>query len=182
MTGRLRDLTMNADGTQNVTVTVSGDFRATFDELRDKLLDVELKQHREKRTRDQNAYMWVLADRISAVANVDKVDVYREAIRSIGGVSETICVRNKAVDPIRESWQARGLGWITDTIPSKIEGCTNVILYFGSSTYNTKQLSAVIDHLIQDAKSLGIETDTPEKLAQLQAEWEDYEARHRKRS
>lgn len=182
MTGRLRDLTLNRDGTQNITVTVSGDFRQSFDELHEQLLDIELKPHKEKRTRDQNAYMWVLCDRIAAAANVDKLDVYREAIRSIGGVSETICVKSKAADAIRECWQAKGLGWITDTFPSKIDNCTNVILYFGSSTYNTKQLAAMIDHLIQDAKALGIETDTPEKLAQLQAEWEAYEARHRKRS
>ena len=182
MTGKLRDLTMNRDGTQNITVTVAGDFRQSFDELRDKLLDVDLKPHRQKRSLDANGYMWVLVDKIAQALKADKLEIYRDAIRHIGGVSEPVCVRDKAVQPLRESWEARGLGWITDTMPSKIDGCTTVILYYGSSTYDSKQMSGLIDHLIQDAKALGIETDTPEKLAQLQAEWEAYDARHKKRS
>ena len=34
MTGRLKDLTVNRDGTQNVTVTISEDFSEAFDELK----------------------------------------------------------------------------------------------------------------------------------------------------
>lgn len=180
MTGRLRDLTLNRDGTQNITITVQADFRERFDELKEQQLDIEIKVHRKKRSRDANAYCWVLIDKIAEALREDKVNVYREAIRHIGGVSEPVCVRNRAVQPIRESWQSKGLGWITDTMPSKIKDCTTVILYYGSSTYDTKQMSALIDHLVQDAKALGIETDTPERLAQLQAEWAEYEARHRK--
>jgi hypothetical protein len=52
-------------------------------------------------------------------------------------------------------------------MPSKINGCTNVILYYGSSTYNTAQMSLLIDHLVQDAKALGIETMTPQELEAL---------------
>ena len=179
MRGKLRDLTMNRDRTQNITITVDVDFRQKFDELKDKNLDIEIKLHREKRSKDANAYLWVLVDKIAEALKEDKVEVYREAIRHIGGVSEPICVRNRAVEPIRESWEQKGIGWITDTMPSKLEGCTTVILYYGSSTYDTKQMSALIDHLVQDAKALGIETDSPERLAQLQKEWADYEVQHR---
>ena len=180
MRGKLRDLTLNRDRTQNITITVDADFRQKFDELKDKNLDIEIKLHREKRSKDANAYMWVLVDKIAEALKEDKETVYREAIRHIGGVSEPICVRNRAVQPIRESWEQKGIGWITDTMPSKLEGCTTVILYYGSSTYDTKQMSTLIDHLIQDARELGIETDTPERLAQLQQEWADYEARYKR--
>ena len=159
MTGKLRDLTINRDRTQNVTVTIGADFRETFDRLKDKVVDIEIKPHRDKRSKDANAYCWVLIDKIAAALNEDKVDVYREAIRNIGGVSEPICVRDRAVDAIRESWEQRGIGWITDTMPSKIEGCTTVILYYGSSTYDKEQMSRLIDHLTRDAQELGIAID-----------------------
>ena len=159
MTGKLRDLTINRDRTQNVTVTIGADFRETFDRLKDKVVDIEIKPHREKRSRDANAYCWMLIDKIAAAMNEDKVTIYREAIRSIGGVSEPICVRDRAVDAIRESWEQRGIGWITDTMPSKIEGCTTVILYYGSSTYDKEQMSRLIDHLTRDAQELGIAID-----------------------
>ena len=180
MKGRLRDLTLNPDRTQNITFTVDADFRERFDELREKDLDVEVKIHRDKRTKDQNAYAWALIDKIAEALREDKVTVYREAIRNIGGVSDPICVKDKAVELIRESWEQKGIGWITDTMPSRIKGCTIVILYYGSSTYDTKQMGALIDHLIQDAKSLGIETDSPERIEQLKQEWAEYEAQHKK--
>lgn len=159
MTWKLRDLTINRDRTQNVTVTIGADFRETFDRLKDKVVDIEIKPHREKRSRDANAYCWMLIDKIAAAMNEDKVTIYREAIRNIGGVSEPICVRDRAVDAIRESWEQRGIGWITDTMPSKIEGCTTVILYYGSSTYDKEQMSRLIDHLTRDAQDLGIAID-----------------------
>ena len=180
MTGKLRDLTMNRDGTQNLTITVSADVRDLFDNLADKDVDIEIKAHRGKRSREANAYAWVLIDKIAEAMREDKVSIYRNTIRHIGGVSEPVCVRDKAVTALRECWEQRGIGWITDTMPSKIDGCTTVILYYGSSTYDTKQMSALIDHLVQDAKALGIPTDTPQQIAQLQKEWAEYEARHKK--
>lgn len=65
MRGKLRDLTMNRDGTQNITVTVSADFREKFDQLSDKDLDIEIKQHREKRSKNANAYFHVLVNKIA---------------------------------------------------------------------------------------------------------------------
>ena len=167
MNGRLKDLTRNMDGTWNLTVTVTGDCRAIWDKYREKEIDLEVKQHRNKRSLDANGYAWVLMDKIAARMHIDKVEVYREAIKNIGGVSETVCVQDKAVDRLRQGWEQNGIGWQTDTMPSKLKGCTNVILYYGSSTYDTQQMSLLIDHIVQDAKALGIETMTPAELEAL---------------
>lgn len=164
MIGKLRDLTINRDKTQNITVTVGADFREMFDSLKDKQIDITIKPHREKRSLSANAFMWVVVDRIAEALNEDRVTVYREAIRAIGGVSEPVCVRNKAVKALREAWENRGLGWLTDTIDSKIDGCTTVILYYGSSYYDRAQMNRLIDHLIRDAEDLGLVIEKPEDL------------------
>ena len=164
MIGKLRDLTINRDKTQNVTVTVGADFREMFDCLKDKQIDITIKPHREKRSLSANAFLWVVVDRIAEALNEDKATVYREAIRSIGGVSEPVCVRNKAVKALREAWESKGLGWITDVIDSKIDGCTTVILYYGSSTYDRAQMARLIDHLLRDAQDLGLVIEKPEDL------------------
>jgi hypothetical protein len=171
MQAKLRELTLNRDGSQNVTLTVSSDFRPLFDELAGKELDVEIKQHRKKRSLSANAYCWVLVDKIAARSGVDKTSVYRETIRNIGGVSDIVCCQDRAVEALRSGWQAHGVGWITETMPSKLEGCTNVILYYGSSTYDTAQMSRLIDLLVMEAKELGIETATPQELDRLREEW-----------
>lgn len=56
-------------------------------------------------------------------------------------------------------------------MPSKLKGCNNLILYYGSSTYNTEQMSRLIDNIVQDCKAVGIETMTPAELAALKDAW-----------
>ena len=175
MIGKLKDLTRNMDGSWNLTVTVTGDCRAVWDKYREKEIDVEIKRYRPKRSLDANGYAWVLLDKIAAKMHLDKADVYREAIKAIGGTSEIVCIQDKAVESLRRGWEMHGLGWQTDTMPSKIKGCTNVILYYGSSTYDTRQMSILIDHIVQDAQALGIETMPP---AELEALIGAYEQKH----
>ncbi len=167
MKGRLLDLSVGLNRKQRLTLEIDGDFRQEFDNLHEADLDIEIKKYRQKRSLDANAYAWVLIDKIAKVMRIEKKQVYQEAIRNIGGVSETVCVQAAAVDRLCSSWAAHGLGWQADVMPSKLEGCSNVVLYFGSSTYDTRQMSALIDQLVQDAKALGIETLPPNELSRL---------------
>lgn len=167
MRGKLKDLTFDRDGDQNITITVREDFGEQYDKLKDGEVNIEIKKYCKRRSLDANAYAWVLVDKIATVLRTDKADVYRQQIRNIGGVSEIVCIQNAALEKFRAAWEKNGLGWQTDTIPSKIDGCTNVVLYYGSSTYDANQMTQLIDHLIQDAKALGIETMTPLELERL---------------
>lgn len=132
---------------------------------------VEVKQHKKQRSLDANAYCWVLIDKLSEKLNVSKTEIYRQAIKEIGGNSETVCVPTKAVNKVCEGWEHNGIGWQTETFKSKIDGCTNVILYYGSSSYNTNQMSMLIDNIVQDCKALDIETLTPKELQALKDGW-----------
>ena len=149
------------------------DFKQLVDELKDKpKLSIEVKPYRARRSLDANAYFFVLADKVAEKLNTTKVDVYRNCIKEIGGVSETVCVKDDAVEKLCEAWEEKGIGWQTDTFPSKLQGCTNVILYYGSSTYDTAQMSRLIENIIQDCKDLGIETATPDEIAYMLSLWE----------
>jgi uncharacterized protein YbbC (DUF1343 family) len=86
-------------------------------------------------------------------------------------VSSIVAVQNKAVDKFRKEWEDRGLGWQTETIPIKTEGCTGVIVYYGSSTYDTKQMARLIDAIVQDCQAIGIETRPQEEIDSLLEEW-----------
>ena len=147
------------------------DFKLMMDELNDKALSIEVKQYKAKRSLDANAYFFVLADKLAAKLGTSKEEVYRNAVRDIGGVSEIVCVKNEAVERLREGWSKNGIAWQTETFPSKIDGCTNVILYYGSSTYTTDQMSRLIENIVQDCKAVGIETRTPNEIANLLSMW-----------
>ena len=155
---RLLDLSMGLNGRQRLTIELDSDFRSEFDELHDVEVDVKVTKHRVKRSLDANAYAWVLVDKIAQKRRMSKAEVYRNAIREIGGVSEVVCIQNRAVKTMKDVWTRNGIGWQVEEMESKIEGCTNLILYKGSSVYDSRQMSALIDSLVQDAKSIGIET------------------------
>lgn len=143
-----------------------------FDELNQcEKLKIKIDKYRDRRSLDANAYFFVLADKLAEKLNTTKEEIYKNAIKEIGGVSEIVCVKNEAVERLCAGWSTNGLGWQTDTFPSKIEGCTNVILYYGSSTYDKAQMSRLIDNIVQDCKAVGIETMTPNQLAELKSRW-----------
>lgn len=142
-------------------------------EMKPKKYSVEIKEHKKSRSLDANGYFWTLLDQLSEKVNIPKTEIYRNYIRELGGVSEIVCVKNEAVRNLRDGWQHNGIGWQTDTMPSKIEGCTNVILYYGSSTYDTAQMSRLINICVDDCKSVGIETKTPNEIAKMLSLWGD---------
>lgn len=133
----------------------------------------EVKEQHKKRSLDANAYFWVLADKLAEATRISKEDIYRHAIREIGGNSTTVCVRDMAAEKLCQGWEKNGLGWLADTFPSKLPGCVNVTLYYGSSTYDTRQMSRLIDNIVQDCQAVGIETLSPDKLALLVEDWGD---------
>ena len=132
----------------------------------------EIVRRQKKRSNDANAYFFVLADKLAERLNIPKTEIYRHYVKEIGGVSEIVCVKNEAVDKLCNGWEHNGLGWQTDRVPSKINGCTNVVLYYGSSTYNTEQMSRLINLIVEDCKAQGIETKTPEEIANILSLWE----------
>lgn len=171
MIGKLKDLFRGRDGEWVLSISTSSDPREMFDSLFGKDINVEIKQLRKHRSLDANAFAWVLIDKIAEKVGISKTEVYQNAIREIGGVSDVICVQNKAVDRLTSGWVKNGLGWQADIIPSKIEGCSNVVLYYGSSVYDTKQMSSLIDNLIHEAEAQGIPTISEAETKRLLGNW-----------
>ena len=140
--------------------------------MKDKLYDLTIKEHREKRSLDANAYAWVLIGLIADALRIPPNEVYRQAILNISGNYEVIPVREEAVSKFMEVWQKQGIGWpIFDMGKSKIPGYRNLRAYYGSSVYDTRQMSQLIENLIHDCKALGIETKSEEELASLMEAW-----------
>lgn len=134
--------------------------------------DYQIAKARKRRSLDANAYAWVLADKLAAALHMSKEEVYRNAIRDIGGNSEIVCVPEKAFETLKRCWTKNGLGWQIETMPSKLPGCVNAILYYGSSAYDSRQMAVLVDHLKQDCESLGIEVEPDERIKSLLEAWD----------
>lgn len=166
------NLQFDMKGHQLLTLAIQGDFRPYVDEFADKDLKAEIKPFKAKRSLSANGYAWVLINKLAEKLNMSPIDVYKNAIRNIGGVFETVCCQNKAVEKFRKAWESNGIGWQTEILDSKLDGCTNIICYYGSSEYDTAQMSRLIDNIVQDCKAVGIETMTPAELERLCDSWQ----------
>ena len=133
----------------------------------DKELTVQVKEYRQKRSLSQNAYMWVLLDEIGKAVNRSKEDIYRELVKDYG-VFEILPLKDEAVKRFNHNWSKNGLGWFTEIIgKSKLNGYTNLIAYYGSSTYDTKEMNRLLDAVIQECQDLGIPTMTLSEIMLL---------------
>lgn len=134
-------------------------------------LNLELKKWYKKRSLDSNAYMWTIAEKISQKLGISKLEVYRDAIKEVGQC-EVLPIKNEAVDTFINAWQHNGQGWLCEIIgKSKLAGYTNVTAYYGSSIYDSKSMSRLVDLIVQEAKQLEIETLPPEELESLKRSW-----------
>lgn len=121
---------------------------------------------------DANSYCWVLSQKIAEAIGNTKEYVYKWAIRQVGQF-EIVPIRDDVVEKWIEAWESKGLGWQAEVLgKSKLEGYTNIINYFGSSVYNTKEMALLIEELVYQAKELGIDTISEEEKEALLALYE----------
>lgn len=172
----MHDLARSVDGKQILSLQLlDGDFRDRWDELKDVDLDLELKKHREKRSKNANDYLWVLCEALAKNQGITKVEVYRKQIREVG-VYAPLPVRETELERFSAAWSERGLGWFVDVIDDSFPGFKKVFAYYGTSVYNSEEMSRVINAAVEDCRALGIEVIPPEELSLLM---EDWDAQHR---
>lgn len=140
----------------------------------DKNKKYELKDYKPRRSLDSNAYCWLLLGKLQDKLKIPKEEIYKDLIKNIGSY-EVIPIKNEAVEKFCNAWHKNGLGWITETTKSKLEGFTNVLAYYGSSTYNTSEMSRLIDLIVQECQQLDIETKSEAEIKSLLESWDKNE-------
>lgn len=125
-----------------------------------------------KRSLDANSYMWVICDKIAKAIKSTKEDVYRIAIRDVGEWEDKPISDNEVEEHVRK-WGKIGEGWFSEVRrDSKVKGYKVVRDYYGSHVYDTVSMARLIDYIVQEAKELGIPTETPEEIERLKKLWE----------
>ena len=146
--------------------------------LKDKDLDIKVQKHREARSLDANAYFWRLADDLASALSlskqrpITKEEIYRQYIHDVGAFV-TVPVAECAVARWAEIWTQKGLGWIVEDLGecAKTKGYHNMQCYYGSSVYDKRQMSRLIDLLVADCEEAGVETKTPDEIRNLKSLW-----------
>lgn len=165
--GHLSNVSATLDGKVLITFEVKEREKALaeLEAIKDEPeLKIEAKKLRGKRSLDANAYFWQICDKIAKRLHSNKWTIYKLMLSRYGvfcdvkvlpGALEALKTRFRYVEELA----VPEVGWI-------YARC-----YFGSSTYNSKEMSDLIDGTVDEAKTLGIETLTPDELKAMKAAW-----------
>lgn len=136
-------------------------------QIKDKEYDCILKEHREKRSLDANAYAWLLIGKIADTLRASKDEIYLQMLK-IYGQSVVVSVLEIATDQFKKS-----VKYCEDFGEAELNGkkFKHIKVFIGSSEYDTNQFAIFLDGIISEAKELGIDTMTPDEIAKLKASW-----------
>lgn len=122
---------------------------------------------RKKRSLDANAYFWVLVGKIADKLRASKDEIYFEMLKKYGQ-SITVTVR-AGLDLSRAGFNYYELFKDGISAGKPFEAYR---VFIGSSQYDTREMSVLIDGVVQEAKELGIETLTPLELSEILGRYE----------
>lgn len=162
-------------GKQKAVLMLNEDARGAFDSLKDFPLSITIKKYRKKRSLNANAYFHVLVGKLADTLGTSKAYMKNTLLQKYG----QLAIENDSIVPLiirddidmmeREEIHVRP----TDKTRIMDDGKAYrvYLLLRGSHTYNTAEMSSLIDGTVQDAKEQGIETATPDELERMKQQW-----------
>jgi hypothetical protein len=170
MRARIVDYRLTRGHSGLLILELDEDFRSQYDSLQDTEVDVNIKKWYPSRSKSANAYAWVLINKIAQKVNRGKTEVYRDYVKNYGR-TDVICVQEKDVESVVNGFCEGHLGRLVDIADSKIEGCVQLHLRYGSSSYTSQEMYQFLEAIIADCRDLHIETKTREEIDSLMEAW-----------
>lgn len=159
--GRFKSATRDYESERiNITFELLEGHISELDTLKDKELSIEAKAFYDKRSGKANRLLWGCIGDIAAELNQDKWEVYLHYIKRQGQFT-LIQIIPEALEKLETQW--REVEVVGRPIVNGIE-MLDVLCYFGSSTYNSKEFGLLLNDIIEDMKAMGIPLPTSEEM------------------
>lgn len=161
-----------------VAVNEADNLKNGYEKLKDApLLDIRIKKYRQRRSLDANAYFHVLVDKLADKLGISKPRCKNLMIGRYGqpfyiDESETAEAVIKTNIPVSQMLENESVHCMP--CGQKVEDGKELVFYKifrGSSTYDTKEMSVLIDGTVEECKEQGIETLSPDELERMLVKW-----------
>ena len=158
--------------TGQTTITLSVNEKSALNEISkikdlDKL-KIKATKYREKRSLDANAMLWACLGEIAQSIRADKWEIYLQMLKRYGQYTY-ICVKPNMVDAVKAQWRECE---VVGEININGQKAVQMLCYFGSSTYDTKQFSVLLDGVISEMAEMGLQTPPSEEMRRALEQWE----------
>lgn len=138
----------------------------------------DLQEHKNKRSRNQNSYYWELAGKVAEKtvkfgSNIN--EIHNQNLRALGlrecidgqpipvYLPDTDEAEKTALNA--EKYHLKPTSQTKEGKDGKMFRC--YVMLRGSHTFNTSEMSALVDLMVQEAASVGVQTLTPTELAKI---------------
>ena len=170
-TGKLQNITQDwQTGQFRITFTVNepSAIQSANDIQSCERLSIKAVKHRDRRSLDANALLWLCLGRIAESLRADKWSIYLHMLKRYGKYTY-ICVKPAVVDAVKAQWrECEEIG----TVNINGQEAVQMLCYFGSSTYNTKEFSVLLDGVMSEMKEMGLEAPASEEMRRALELWE----------
>lgn len=135
----------------------------------------DLSEHKEKRSLNSNSYYWALVGKVAQKTHISSNVIHNQNLRDLGLIwrindelvpiylPDTENAEKEALNAT--TYHIKPTSQVKEGKDGKMFRC--YVMLRGSSTFNTEEMSALLDLMIQEAKAQGIETMTPAELAHM---------------
>lgn len=170
-TGTLKDVSMDWK-TEKYSITFTCNENSAIRELENiqgcEKLSIKAVKYRKHRSLDANRMLWACLGEIAVALRTDKWRVYLQMLKRYGKYTY-ICVKPSAVDAMKAQWRESE---VIGEVSINGQEAVQMLCYFGSSTYNTKEFSALLDGVVSEMKEMGLDTPMSQDMKRALEEWE----------
>lgn len=157
MRGRLIDFVTSRTGKQRITIEIDQDFSEGFDNLCGSDINVQIKKWRNTRSLDANAYFHALVTQIAECMGQTIDEVKRKLAVDYGVIGTyAMLPKDAEIEKIYPYFRA-----IREEVNEKGNPMVIYALYKHTSDMDSAEFSRLLNGTIEEARALGIDTDTP---------------------
>jgi hypothetical protein len=135
---------------------------------------VTVAETRRKRSLNANAYFWALCSNVAEKVLSTREEVYRKYLRDLSlmdpSVTVSVVVRNEAVGVFMKTWEGQGLGNFSE-VSERLERFSKLECHYGSSHFDSRQFSRLLEEVVRDCREMGIETKNRQEIEALVERW-----------
>ena len=162
--GKIKEVLQDFNG-NNIIQIICNDYRNVdlINQLdKDKWFDIELKEHKSKRSLEQNKFFWQLLAEIDNRINGTNIELntYVYLLEKANTKYTYIATLPEAEDDLRKSFRA-----IKFIKKMEVNGkeLNMYKVFYGSSTMNTQEMAMLIEEAIRLAIKVGVPTEYYER-------------------
>lgn len=161
-TGKIKDFNNSI-----ISIELFGAKQITSKLLNAEKLSIKIDKHREKRSLDANGLLWKACTVLAEALNTSKDDVYFEMLKRYG--QTFVCkIPNEHIEKFKRQYKYCEQH---EKLPPE-ERAQYFRVWLGSSNYNTKEMSVLLDGVMSEIEDMGLDFTSPNEVADILSAWE----------